>query len=175
MKRNTLIKGLILPLALGLISGVAFFFYTDSSLVNYAQEAVGEIAYFDCDESSAQNEIVGEISFADKKLDVRKNCDYSYMINSASFTHGSLPGQPGIGYFQVLEKDINGVKSSPVKLSYGKEEHSYRFISSFDCKNESDVFLHFVSVNNGIVLYCRASADYGLKDGYTALVFEEAE
>ena len=97
MKRNLLIKGFVLPLALGLVFGVAFFFFVSSSLTNYAEKAVGEIAYFDSDENAKNNETVGSMTFGESALDIRLDCDYSFLINSASLTHGSLPDKSAVG------------------------------------------------------------------------------
>lgn len=175
MKRNLLIKGFILPLALGLVFGVAFFFFVSSSLTNYAEKAVGEIAYFDFDENAKNNEIVGSMTFGESALDIRLDCDYSFLINSASLTHGSLPDKSGVGYYYVLEKDVDGIKSQPLNVSYDGRNYAYKYVASLEFENESEVFSALLPISGGAVVYYQNTADYGLKGGYTALVFEEAE
>lgn len=175
MKRNLLIKGFILPLALGLVFGVAFFFFVSSSLTNYAEKAVGEIAYFDFDENAKNNETVGSMTFGESVLDIRLDCDYSFLINSASLTHGSLPDESGVGYYYVLEKDVDGIKSQPLNVSYDGRNYAYKYVASLEFENESEVFSASLPISRGAVVYYQNTADYGLKDGYTALVFEEAE
>lgn len=175
MKRNLLIKGFILPLALGLVFGVAFFFFVSSSLTNYAEKAVGEIAYFDFDENAKNNETVGSMTFGESALDIRLDCDYSFLINSASLTHGSLPDKLTVGYYYVLEKDVDGIKSQPLNVSYDGRNYAYKYVASLEFENESEVFSASLPISRGAVVYYQNTADYGLKDGYTALVFEEAE
>lgn len=175
MKRNLLIKGFILPLALGLVFGVAFFFFVSSSLTNYAEKVVGEIAYFDFDENAKNNETVGSMTFGESALDIRLDCDYSFLINSASLTHGSLPDKSTVGYYYVLEKDVDGIKSQPLNVSYDGRNYAYKYVASLEFENESEVFSALLPASRGAVIYYQNTADYGLKGGYTALVFEEAE
>lgn len=175
MKRNLLIKGFILPLALGLVFGVAFFFFVSSSLTNYAEKAVGEISYFDFDENAKNNETVGSMTFGEYALDIRLDCDYSFLINSASLTHGSLPDKSTVGYYYVLEKDVDGIKSQPLNVSYDGGNYAYKYVASLEFENESEVFSASLPISRGAVVYYQNTADYGLKGGYTALVFEEAE
>lgn len=175
MKRNLLIKGFILPLALGLVFGVAFFFFVSSSLTNYAEKAVGEIAYFDFDENAKNNETVGSMTFGESALDIRLDCDYSFLINSASLTHGSLPDKSTVGYYYVLEKDVYGIKSQPLNVSYDGGNYAYKYVASLEFENESELFSASLPVSGGAVVYYQNTADYGLKGRYTALVFEEAE
>lgn len=175
MKRNLLIKGFILPLALGLVFGVAFFFFVSSSLTNYAEKTVGEIAYFDFDENAKNNETVGSMTFGESALDIRLDCDYSFLINSASLTHGSLPDKSGVGYYYVLEKDVDGIKSQPLNVSYDGRNYAYKYVASLEFENESEVLSASLPISRGAVVYYQNTADYGLKGGYTALVFEEAE
>lgn len=175
MKRSLLIKGLILPLALGLVFGVAFFFFVSSSQTNYAEDAVGDIAYFDSSETAANNESVGSMTFGESALDIRLDCDYSYMINTASLKHGSLPDKSSIGYYYVLEKDVENIKSRPLKLSYDGKNYTYKYVDSLGFDNESELYSASLPVSRGVVVYYQNTADYGLKGGYTALVFEEAE
>lgn len=175
MKRNLLIKGFILPLALGLVFGVAFFFFVSSSLTNYAEKAVGEIAYFDFDENAKNNETVGSMTFGESALDIRLDCDYSFLINSASLTYGSLPDKSTVGYYYVLEKDVDGIKSQPLNVSYDGRNYAYKYVASLQFENESEVFSALLPISRGAVVYYQNTADYGLKGGYTALVFEEAE
>lgn len=175
MKRNLLIKGFILPLALGLVFGAAFFFFVSSSLTNYAEKAVGEIAYFDFDENAKNNETVGSMTFGESALDIRLDCDYSFLINSASLTHGSLPDKSTVGYYYVLEKDVDGIKSQPLNVSYDGRNYAYKYFASLEFENESEVFSALLPISRGAVVYYQNTADYGLKGGYTALVFEEAE
>lgn len=175
MKRNLLIKGFILPLALGLVFGVAFFFFVSSSLTNYAEKAVGEIAYFDFDENAKNNEIVGSMTFGESALDIRLDCDYSFLINSASLTHGFLPDKSTVGYYYVLEKDVDGIESQPLNVSYDGRNYAYKYVASLEFENESEVFSALLPISRGAVVYYQNTAGYGLKGGYTALVFEEAE
>ena len=175
MKRNLLIKGFILPLALGLVFGVAFFFFVSSSLTNYAEKAVGEIAYFDFDENAKNNETVGCMTFGESALDIRLDCDNSFLINSASLTHGSLPDKSTVGYYYVLEKDVDGIKSQPLNVSYDGGNYAYKYVASLEFENESEVFSTSLPISRGAVVYYQNTADYGLKGGYTAIVFEEAE
>lgn len=175
MKRNLLIKGFVLPLALGLVFGVAFFFFVSSSLTNYAEKAVGEIAYFDSDENAKNNETVGSMTFGESALDIRLDCDYSYMINSACLRHGSLPDKSAVGYYYVLEKDADGIKFQPINMSYDGRNYAYKYVASLEFENESELFSASLPISRGAVVYYQNTADYGIKDGYTALVFEEAE
>lgn len=175
MKKGTLIKGLILPLALGAVFGVAFFFFVSPSFVNFDRESVDSIAYFDSDDKAPNNEIYAKLKFADTSLNIRQNCDYSHMISSASLKHGSLPDKCGIGYYCVLEKDIEGVKNANPVIIHGSDEYHYVYVSSFVCNSENEVFLAQPPIADGIIVYYQKTDGCGLKNEYEALAFREAK
>lgn len=63
------------------------------------------------------------------------------MINSASLTHGSLPDKSAVGYYYVLEKDVDGIKFQPINMSYDSGNYAYKYVASLEFENESKLFL----------------------------------
>ena len=75
----------------------------------------------------------------------------------------------------MLEKDVDGIKSQPLNVSYDGRDYAYKYVASLEFENESEVYSASLPISRGAVVSYQNTADYGLKGGYTALVFEEAE
>ena len=186
MKKDLLIKGIVLPLCIGAALGVAFFLFTltsDNSLVVSEQ---GAVAYFDSDEkenaSSSNNtvdmksgEIIGKIAFGNDEMNVIYDGGYSSLSECISFEHGCTFSQRGIGFYRAVENNILPFDKSEITVKTESGEYRYVYSHSFTASNENAVFSDNSIKGSGIVIYYQEAENYGFDTQYEALVYREVE
>ena len=186
MKKDLLIKGIVLPLCIGAALGVAFFLFalvSDNSVVVSEQ---GAVAYFDSDEkestSNSNNtadiksgEIIGSVFFGSDEMCAKYKGGYSSLTDSISLEHGCMFGQAGVGYYRTLENNIAPYDKSEITVQTENGKYRYIYSHSFTASNENAIFSNGSIEGSGIVLYYQKAEQYGFDTQYEALVYREVE
>lgn len=189
MKKDILNKGILIPLVIGIVLAIAVFsFFLDKGNLFPVLNGT-TIMYHDqnneakLDEGAKlintadlkQNQKIGTLSYGNKALDIRYQADYSKMLNATSLNDGSVFGKTGIGYFCVLQNNINDLNKRDIAVESDFGNYNYRYVTSFETKNENDVFLRNSGVSKGIVIYYQKAEKYGFTSSYKCLVYEEVQ
>lgn len=186
MKKDLLIKGIVLPLCIGAVLGVAFFLFAlapDNAIVVSEQ---GAVAYFDSNEKESkansnntidmkQGEIIGSVQFGANELCAKYKGGYSCLADCISLEHGSAFGQAGVGYYLTLENNIAQLDKSEIKVDTDYGKYKYIYSHSFTASNENEIFSNASVKESGIVIYYQKAQDYGFDTQYEALVYREVE
>ncbi len=186
MKKDLLIKGIVIPLCIGVALGLAFFLYSLSAGDSLAVEGQNAVAYYDNDSKESnssssnivdltQGQIVATAKFGQNSIDVRYKSSYSDLSDCISLVRGNPFGAVGYGYYYALENNISGFDKDEIIVDAFYGNYRYKYVSSFSVGNETSVFLHSIPKGSGIVIYYEKADSYGFSGEYEALVFREVE
>ncbi len=186
MKKDLLIKGIVLPLCIGAALGVAFFLFAVTSDNSLAVSEQGAVAYFDSDEkenaSGSNNtvdmksgEIIAKMFFGNDEMNVVYKGGYSSLSDCISLEHGCTFAQAGVGYYRVVENNILPFDKSEITVQTENGNYSYEYSHSFTALNENAVFSDNSIKGSGIVIYYQEAENYGFDTRYEALVYREVE
>lgn len=189
MNKNILNKGILIPLAIGIVLAIAvfcaflgmnkFFPVNDGAVVMYydqnGEQKQEEGASYINIADLKDNQKIGYLSFGKTSLDIRYKSNYSNMIDCFSLTDGSVFGEFGVGYLEVFKNNIYGLNKSDIVVKSDFGNHKYRYVFSYETNNKNDVFVHQPGVEKGIVIYYQKADGYGFSSKCQCLVYEEVQ
>jgi hypothetical protein len=186
MKKEILYKGIVIPLIIGIILGVAFFFVLRTTDVFKPVSSGTQIAYHDSILDSADvvlansvdelepNDAIGTISFGDSSLNLRYCCDYSNMISCYSLEKGSATfGEAGVAYLKAYAGNVENLGKKNITINSIFGTYKYKYVDSFEFKNEYEITSYMPNLGKSLVVYYQKSDGNGISSSYEAIVYEE--
>lgn len=186
MKKKEFIQnGIILPIVLGLLLFIAFFFLFRAEFNKIIPISQGtQLVYYDTvNNDTAQvdlnnpkkNDCLGTVSFGKTSLELRYDADYSSLSDSASVMPQSAQfGDTGCIYLKMVYANaINFKQASVISVSTNEGEYYYSLVEKQSLKNEYDVLKSAPDADKSLVIYYQDSDGVGLTSNYQALIFKE--
>ncbi len=171
IKKEILIKGLLIPLIIGLLLSITFLCFTDSSIFSPVSRNA-TIAYHN-DEKGAKP--IGTLSFDKTSLNLYEKAGYSDFVHGASVEQGSGIGEIGCSYIKLFQNNAKTLLNRDITVTLKDLEHYYSYDSSFLADSEFSVLLNKPDMKKCIILYYQKSNGIGFSDKYEALVYKEVQ
>lgn len=184
MKRESLIKGILSALVIGILFGTAFFLLNNHSAEKFVVSNQNPIVYHDAretlpddskKEATVSNILLGSAEIGDKTLNLVENADYSLLKDNLSVTHGMNIGKAGFTYVYAFENNVANAEKSGISITFNEEKHMYTLVKKYQFNNENEVTLQDYDASGKMVLYYQKTDEYGLLDEYEAMLFKEVE
>ncbi|MBE6720088.1 MAG: hypothetical protein E7571_05460 [Ruminococcaceae bacterium] len=188
MNRDFILKITVLPFILGIICtiiAVTFFslksetfvpVYKGTVLSYYEDTAdVSKVSDKPLDEAVA-GDCIGKI-VTDTEIPIVADAPYHMLDTAVSYESGSAQfGKAGYIYFKTDGRILNSLKKSiSFSVKQASQQYSYVLVETKHFDTADAVKAYAPDINRGIILWSQDSADLGLKESYTALIFEEVQ
>lgn len=181
MKKDLVLKAIVLPVALAAVTGIILFFVLSSGAVKFFPANSGvNLAYYDnlnpddeVHDDLAPNVMMGTLS-STGELPLRYNADYSNMLNCASLVKGSADfGKTGCNYIKVNANNVAKISTSdPLTVISNENEYTFEYAGEKLVNGENEALSLAPEYKTSLVIYYRVTKGTGLTNEYYALIYK---
>ncbi len=181
MKKDFVLKGVVLPVVLAAVTGALLFLNLNNNAAKAFPVADGQsLAAYDelkpdetVNDALAPNVFMGKL-ISEGELDLRYEADYSNLLSCASVCKGSAEfGRTGCIYIKLNTNNVSQISTSePLTITDSKGEYTYEFVGEKLVSNETEALSLAPPYENSVVVFYRVTKGLGLTDDYYALTYK---
>lgn len=181
MKKDFILKVIVLPVILALVTGIVFFFILSERGAKLFPAANNvNLAYYDnlspddeVHDDLAPNVMLGSIN-SNGELKLRYKADYSNLIDCASLTKGSADfGATGCNYIKINSNNVSKISTSdPLTVIRNDGEYTYEYAGEKLVESENEALSLAPEGRSSLIVYYRVTKGTGLTDEYYALIYK---